>query len=301
MPKTLPYGREVLLTGRLVRRTFPGPPGFESVAKGDRAERVPVLELDHEVHVRHPDFPREDPHTVRRIQLWTARSDLKEEAALDKLVASAVGQKVVVKATLSVGMTGHHHTPVMGHIQQLKPKGSPAFPALDRSSPEELAAAEAQEADRLERMLKDNPPAEFGPDAQFYRDTRLRGTLVERRVRPSSSQDGWIKDGTKICWILQLDQPITISERPEHQLSGGNLRRINAREVAITFGYGDALVKRDLRSLGIEAPIPWQGAGQPLFGKHYEVIGRLSPNFDFETACADAQLRLSRIYPPAVD
>jgi hypothetical protein len=211
MDKAVPYGRDVLLTGRLVMRTFAGPPGYSSVAKGDRAERVPVLELDHQIRVSHPHFPRENPHTLRRIQLSTARHNAKEQASLDKLIASAVGQKVVVIADLWSAMTFHHHTAVMGSIQQLKLKGSPDFPAMERSSPEEVAAAEAKEVARLEQLLKDKPPAEFGPIAQFYRYTRLRGTLVERRLRAASSEDGWVDDGTKICWVLQLDHPITIS------------------------------------------------------------------------------------------
>ena len=91
---------------------------------------------------------------------------------------------------------------------------------------------------------------------------------------------------------MQLDHPITISAS-QHDAGITDLR-----EVEITFGPRHALVKRDLRALGIEAPVPWKGAFEQLFGKHYEVVGRLLANFNFpeHTYCAAAQFWLDRIY-----
>jgi hypothetical protein len=144
MERAVPYDREVLLTGRLVaRRTFAGPPGSSSNPRGDRAKSFLVLELDHEVYVSHPHFPHEDPQTVRRVPLWIHRDDAKEGASLEKLVASAVGRRVMIKVILFVGKT-HHHSNITGNLRHLKLKGSRDFPALERSSPDVLAAAEAE-------------------------------------------------------------------------------------------------------------------------------------------------------------
>ena len=294
MAKTLPYEPgEALLTGRLVRRVFPGPPNYESVAKGDRTERPILLELDHSVDVSHPDFPQEDPRTVRSIQVRSATTgDPKEEAALEKLVASAVGKEVVVKATLSVAMTGHHHTPVIGEIRRLKRKGAADFPPLPHQSPQEKAAAAAEQLRDREKLLSEVTVVDgTTPDADFTGYTRFVGTLVERRMRAASSWEFWIKNGMKICWILQLEQPVTIRATRE----ANEPEPIPVRELDVIFPFEDALAQRDLRALGVTAADAWDPACKPLFGKRYEVVGRLFPNSRYDRAYAEARLHVDRI------
>jgi hypothetical protein len=59
----------VSLTGTLVRQTYPGPPDYESVAKGDEPLVIWVLQLDQSICVADPDprYPRE--YYEREVQL----------------------------------------------------------------------------------------------------------------------------------------------------------------------------------------------------------------------------------------
>lgn len=69
----LRYGN-VSLTGTLVRQTYPGPPDYEDVTKGDEPRVIWVLLLEPGICVVDPDarYPRE--HYQREIQL-VVRSD----------------------------------------------------------------------------------------------------------------------------------------------------------------------------------------------------------------------------------
>lgn len=59
----------VSLSGRLVRQTYPGPPDFESVTKGDEPQVIWVLLLDSRICVvdSDPRYPRE--YNEREVQL----------------------------------------------------------------------------------------------------------------------------------------------------------------------------------------------------------------------------------------
>lgn len=291
MPKVVSFEpAEPLLTGRLVRRIFPGPPNYESVAKGDQAERVLVLVLDHPIDVKSAEEPQDEQRNVREIQVMVASTDdPKVNAALEKLVISAAGRDVAVKAKLSVAMTGHQHTPVFGEILQLKRKGQRDFAQVARWTAEEKAMAEAEELARREKLLREAEVVDgAAPDADFSGDTRFVGTLVERRVRPASRSDWWIKDGEKICWILQLDRSITIRE-PVTKTT------VETRELDVIFPFGDPLARRDLRALGVTARDAWDPSTQSLFGKRYRITGRLFPNGRFENSYAPARLMVDRL------
>lgn len=298
VPATVSYKpTEALLTGRLVRRVFPGPPNYESIAKGDKAERPLLLELEHPFTAKYADAPQDGPLTVKRIQVWSAHTgDSKEEAALEKIVASAVGQEVVVKADLSVATTGHHHTPVIGEIRQLKRKGKAAFPPLPRLTAAEKAALEAERLAEGEKLLSEVKVVDgAAPDVDFTGYTRFAGTLVERRLPATASWEWWIKDGVKMCWILQLDQPITIhttraTDQPEP---------VPVSELDVRFPFDDPLAQRDLRALGVNAADAWDPACAPLFGKRYEIIGRLFPNSRYTRQYAEADLNVDRIQAAA--
>lgn len=99
----------VSLKGTLVRKTFPGPPNYESVSKGDAAETYWLLRLAQPICVdantKEPDLG--GPHTdLRLIQLVVKPQVYKNKAAL-------VGKSVVASGTLFEAITGHHHTPVL--------------------------------------------------------------------------------------------------------------------------------------------------------------------------------------------
>ena len=86
----------VKLTGTLIRRTFPGPPNYESVRKGDRAETSWFLDLSRPVCV---DEDKADnlslaQNNVGRIQLAVSFEDFKKYQGL-------VGKRVVRPARSS--------------------------------------------------------------------------------------------------------------------------------------------------------------------------------------------------------
>ena len=99
----------VRLEGTLIRKTFAGPPNYESVRKGDRAETYWLLRLVRPICV---DRDKKDPDVnpghsdIRVIQLVINPQFYKTHAKL-------VGKHVVTTGTLAGGITGHHHTAVL--------------------------------------------------------------------------------------------------------------------------------------------------------------------------------------------
>ena len=100
----------VELTGTILRKTFPGPPNYESVARGDAPEVHWLLELSSPIcmtaDAADPDiYPAR--RNVREIQL--AFPDAKTYERQKNLV----GKSVTAKGTLFGSHTGHHHTAVV--------------------------------------------------------------------------------------------------------------------------------------------------------------------------------------------
>jgi hypothetical protein len=98
----------VTLTGTIRRHTFPGPPNFESVAKGDQAERVWVLHLANPICVN-ASTDSEKETGVSDIQL-----------VLTKYDKSLVNRRVAVSGTLFHAETGHHHTKVLLTVNEIR-------------------------------------------------------------------------------------------------------------------------------------------------------------------------------------
>src|SRR5215510_7066420 len=91
----------VTFTGTIRRHTFPGPPNFESVSKGDQAERVWVLHLA-------------TPICVSASTDWEKETGVSNiELVLTKYDKSLVNRRVVVSGTLYHAFTGHHHTKIL--------------------------------------------------------------------------------------------------------------------------------------------------------------------------------------------
>ena len=101
----------VVLKGTIQRHTFAGPPNYESVAKGDQAERVWVLHLAEPICVSaSSDWEKETG--VSDVQLVFA-----SRSGYDK---SLSGRKVDVTGTLFQAHTGHHHTKVLITVSSIK-------------------------------------------------------------------------------------------------------------------------------------------------------------------------------------
>ena len=115
--KCLRYEPEVVtFAGTLVRKTFPGPPNYENVNKGDRAETYWLLDLMTSACV---DEDKAEPDLnpaqtgVREIQLVLQPQQYAQYKA-------PVGKKIVATGTLFGEHTGHHHTSVLLKVRTLK-------------------------------------------------------------------------------------------------------------------------------------------------------------------------------------
>jgi hypothetical protein len=113
----LPYEPAVVtLRGTLVRKTYPGPPNYRSVSKGDRPERSLLLDVPQPLCVKQdPVEPDLNPARtgIREVQLVLQRDQYKRSIAL-------VGKKVAATGTLFGRHTGHHHTPVLLTVRSVQ-------------------------------------------------------------------------------------------------------------------------------------------------------------------------------------
>ena len=106
----LTYTGRVELAGVLASRTYPGPPNYDSIARGDRAETAWLLRLDRPACVA----AQADDQTgfnvavasVRAIQLVVTPEQLQR-------YRGRMGQRVALSGTLFGAHTGHHRTPVL--------------------------------------------------------------------------------------------------------------------------------------------------------------------------------------------
>jgi hypothetical protein len=104
----LNYHSSVVLTGRLERRTFPGPPNYQDIRAGDTAETGYYLSLDSSVcTVGESDSA--DGYPVRDARLVQLVLNSSEYQRLQR----SVGKKITVKGGLFAAFTGHHHAPLL--------------------------------------------------------------------------------------------------------------------------------------------------------------------------------------------
>jgi len=106
----------VTLHGSLIRKTFPGPPNYSDIHKGDRAETYFLLNLDSpiclDVDKSAPDL-RPNQKNVRTVQL------ILEEGTYERF-KPLLGKEVVARGSLFAAHTGHHHTPVLLTVSNLE-------------------------------------------------------------------------------------------------------------------------------------------------------------------------------------
>ena len=107
----------VKLVGVIKNQTFPGPPNYESVAKGDEPEDYWILTLDKPIDVAEdPDYPVPDENRPQLNQ-----RELQIDLGGDYTTyAKLLGKKVEVTDSLSQGFTVHHKTPVMIGAREIR-------------------------------------------------------------------------------------------------------------------------------------------------------------------------------------
>jgi len=104
----------VVLSGKLMSETFPGPPNYESIAKGDKPETYWILHLEEPVCVDGVDDlgqGHREP-SVEQIQLVLTPEAYEKYRAL-------VGSEVTATGTLMAPISGHHHTKVLLETAEL--------------------------------------------------------------------------------------------------------------------------------------------------------------------------------------
>lgn len=98
----------VKLKGTLISRTFPGPPEYSSISRGDRAERALLLLLDEPICVegnKSSDINTEWESDVVLVHVApTSGYNISDEL---------MNKKVIVTGTLFHSITGHHRTKVL--------------------------------------------------------------------------------------------------------------------------------------------------------------------------------------------
>ncbi len=106
----------VTLVGKVVAKTFPGPPNYEDVKKGDRPERVLLLVLDRPISVKgkvpDPEGLYPTVRDIHQVQLWVPEGRSRVWGRLKKVV----GKRVAVTGRLSHAITGHHRTPIQMEV-----------------------------------------------------------------------------------------------------------------------------------------------------------------------------------------
>jgi hypothetical protein len=94
----------------LARRTYAGPPNYESVARGDRPETAWLLRLDRPACVAADASDTTGFNvavaSVREVQLVVSPEQVQR-------YRGRVGQRVALSGALFGAHTGHHHTPVL--------------------------------------------------------------------------------------------------------------------------------------------------------------------------------------------
>lgn len=98
---------KVILSGKLVRLTFPGRPNFESIENGDEPETGFYLQLPQAI-CTNGDENSTDPSLkdVKLVQL------VLNSQGYSKLKTS-IGTSVTLSGSLFAGFTGHHHAPLL--------------------------------------------------------------------------------------------------------------------------------------------------------------------------------------------
>ncbi len=113
----------VEVTGIIEQQTFPGPPEYESIAKGDRIEKGWYLRFLEPVDVEETknDAPSAESETERNVRIIQLTWDY-ENHKLEKKIRETMKKKIKVhlKGYFFHRWSGHHHSRVLMSVDQLE-------------------------------------------------------------------------------------------------------------------------------------------------------------------------------------
>ena len=112
------YYGDVSLSGRLVQQTYPGPPDFESVAKGDAPLVIWILQLDTGVCIVSSSASYPNVYNEREIQLVFGNDQYARTAPYAEY-RSLLGKRIAVTGRLLPG-GGKYEKPQVITLRSIK-------------------------------------------------------------------------------------------------------------------------------------------------------------------------------------
>jgi hypothetical protein len=103
----------VSLKGTIKRRTFPGPPNYESVEKGDQPEVMWVLHVARPICVSASGDQNAEKNVSNFQLVFAGAEDYRR-------YRSFVGKHATVNGTLFSAQTGHHYTRVLLRVTGIR-------------------------------------------------------------------------------------------------------------------------------------------------------------------------------------
>lgn len=113
----LHFGEDVTVGGKLTKRTYAGPPNYQSIRHGDIPERVRILRLD-KLACLYPlpsDQENETKLNVTEVQLVFLDAESLQSAQ------TAPSRHVFVTGQFFSAQSGHHHTPALLEVSSIRP------------------------------------------------------------------------------------------------------------------------------------------------------------------------------------
>jgi hypothetical protein len=116
----LSYGTSTILpfSGTIAPQTFPGPPNYEGVEKGDASETVWILTLDTPICTLQAEQDQPAENNVGTMQLLITGTEMYNR------YQPQLGRSVIVTGSLEHAITGHNHTSVMLAVLTISPNRS---------------------------------------------------------------------------------------------------------------------------------------------------------------------------------
>jgi hypothetical protein len=104
----------VVLTGKIIRKTFPGPPNYESIKNGDEPETYWILISSEPfcVNAKTEDSLYSSESGIKQVQLVFMGNEYQKYKSL-------VGKNIIVSGQLFPMQTGHHHTKVLITVKEI--------------------------------------------------------------------------------------------------------------------------------------------------------------------------------------